>query len=342
MVVESGDYLAEIYSYSRLTTFEGCQFEYYLNYILKLKGKQNIYGFIGGKVHEILEDLQVGNITNDEAIGKFNSYLEDCEMVGYKFPSERTKENFVYDVTDYLKNFIPSESETIKIEEDFIIDIDGIKFRGIIDKRLDGQIIDYKTSSKFAKKDLDEKGMQLVSYAYATEQMDRGKVDTVGWDMIKFVNVSYGKRTRMLERIKVLKELSVDIKKTLNKLQRYEPFEIDMMVKNAEENNSFDGLPQEIKDRYKFDRCIVEYPYNEETKKMFENFIKGIVSQINSKNKDDEDDWKPREITQRDSFYCGFLCGHRDHCKHYKKFLQENADNFEKKEDKDDMEKLFG
>ncbi len=334
--------MAEVYSYSKLTTFEGCQFEYYLNYILKLKSKQNIYGFIGGKVHEILEDLQAGNITNDEAIGKFDGYLEDCEIVGYKFPSEKTKENFVYDVKDYFKNFKPSDGDIVKIEEDFIIDIGDIKFRGIIDKRLDGKIIDYKTSSKFKKKDLDEKGIQLVSYAYATEQMNRGKVDTVGWDMIKYVNVSYGKRTRMLERIKVLKELSVDIKKQLEKLNIYESFEIDIMMKNAEENNSFDGLPDEIKNRYTFDRCIVEYPYNNETKKNFENFIDNIVSQIDSKDKNNEDDWKPREITQRDSFYCGFLCGHRDHCKHYKKFIQENADNFEKKEEKDDIDKLFG
>lgn len=336
---ESGGYLAEIYSYSRLTTFKGCEFEYYLNYIKKMKSRQNIYGFIGGKVHEILEDLQASKITNDEAIKKFENYLEDCEIIGYKFPSERTKENFEYDVKHYLKNFKPSISDIVEIEEDFLINIGNIKFRGFIDKRLDGKIIDYKTSSKFKKKDKDEKGMQLVSYAYATEQMGRGKVKSVGWDMIKYANVSYGNRTRMIERNKLIKELTVDISKQLQKLG-YEDFEIDLMVKKAEENNSFDNLPTEIKNRYKIEPCIVDYPYNKKTKEQFEIFIKDTVSKIEAKNAEDEDDWKPKEITEKDSFYCGFLCGQRDNCKYYKKFLQENADNFEKKES--DMEKLFG
>ena len=35
------------YSYSRLTTYQNCEMEYYLNYILKCDGESNIYAEVG-------------------------------------------------------------------------------------------------------------------------------------------------------------------------------------------------------------------------------------------------------------------------------------------------------
>jgi len=41
----------ELFSFSKLTTFHTCPYSYYLTYIKENPRKQNVYGYLGGKVH---------------------------------------------------------------------------------------------------------------------------------------------------------------------------------------------------------------------------------------------------------------------------------------------------
>ena len=43
------------YSFSRLESFNTCPLSFYYTYIENDRGKQNIYGYLGGKTNEILE-----------------------------------------------------------------------------------------------------------------------------------------------------------------------------------------------------------------------------------------------------------------------------------------------
>lgn len=77
----------------------------------------------------------------------------------------------------------------------FLIEINSHYLQGIIDLLIyneDGtvSIRDYKTSSKFANADLEEKGRQLILYGLAMEQLGY-KVKDLAWEMLKYVEISY-------------------------------------------------------------------------------------------------------------------------------------------------------
>ena len=64
-----------IYSFSRLESFKGCQYGFYLTYIKKYESEDNIYSFLGSEVHELLEAMQAGKLDNDSALDMFEESL---------------------------------------------------------------------------------------------------------------------------------------------------------------------------------------------------------------------------------------------------------------------------
>lgn len=190
-----------VYSYSRLGCFEGCKYSYYLGYILdkqKLEEmgivkKDNIYSFLGGKTHEILEDLQQDKIDNESAVRIFKDAVDEAEFLGHVWISEKVKNNYCDSIIHYLENWqkIPGQCE---LEKEFLIEIDGIKIKGFIDiLSRQGDVVDifdYKTSSKFSKRDLPEYGRQLVLYALAVQQIyPEVEIGTIAWHMLKYAKV---------------------------------------------------------------------------------------------------------------------------------------------------------
>ena len=69
----------KIWSYSRLSSYLGCPHSYYLGYVQKIKGKDNIYSAIGGLVHEVMEDLQDNKLNKEEAKVKFLSGVKEIK-----------------------------------------------------------------------------------------------------------------------------------------------------------------------------------------------------------------------------------------------------------------------
>ena len=131
---------------------------------------------MGGKIHELLEYLQRGEKTGEEAKELFLEYLSETEILGYDFPTENSGNNFKECILDYFDNYEPFTEVDFQIEEYFEVrDRWDSQLEGYIDiytitdnKYID--IYDYKSSSKFSKKDLEVKKLQLVIYALALKR----------------------------------------------------------------------------------------------------------------------------------------------------------------------------
>ena len=63
------------YSYSKLTTFRQCEFQYLSSYELRQESDENIYGLAGTTVHNIVEDIQEKKITNEEGLMRFDEEI---------------------------------------------------------------------------------------------------------------------------------------------------------------------------------------------------------------------------------------------------------------------------
>ena len=267
----------KVYSYSRLSCFDGCKYSYFLSYIedkeklekMGIVKKDNIYSFPGGKTHEIIEQLQQDNITNEQAVQIFEDTVEEAEFLGHVWISEKVKDNYCQSIIHYLENWqkIPGQCE---LEKEFLIDIDGIKIRGFIDiLSRQGNVVDifdYKTSSKFAKKDLPEYGRQLVLYALAVQQIyPEVEIGTIAWHMLKYAKV--GRK--------------VELRADVDLLAEFEPF-------------------------------VQEYIYNEETINELRTYVKDRVQAIEALGTDEEN--YPPKV---EYFFCSKLCDFGDCCKYF-------------------------
>lgn len=193
-----------IYSFSRLSSFNNCPYSYNLTYNEDDRGEDSVYTFLGSSVHEIVESLQKGEMTNQEAIIQFMEKVDDCEILGLEFISETTKQKYIENISHFIVNFEPVDGEFF-IEEEVLVNIGGYLLKGFIDIYFKNSneiiIFDYKTSSKFAKKDLISNGRQLVLYAIALEQKyPECKVVGIAWNMLKYVEIKGARGPKLIER----------------------------------------------------------------------------------------------------------------------------------------------
>jgi hypothetical protein len=142
-------------------------------------------------------------ITNEEAVTRFIEAIDDAEMLDLPWMSENVKNNYIECITHFLENYSPVENNTIRIEDYFEIDINGVTMIGYIDLwyRIGNEIyiIDLKTSSKFSKKDLPKKSRQLVLYAIALSEKYPDYIIHLQFNMLKYVL----KKGKLLERNKL-------------------------------------------------------------------------------------------------------------------------------------------
>ncbi|MGL5189866.1 MAG: PD-(D/E)XK nuclease family protein, partial [Cetobacterium sp.] len=91
-----------LWSYSRLSKYHNCKYEYYLGYILRPKNpRDNVYSTLGGIVHECLEGFIKKEYSREQMIQKFELIYSDCKIpkidntVILKFPSEKIEKNYI-------------------------------------------------------------------------------------------------------------------------------------------------------------------------------------------------------------------------------------------------------
>lgn len=186
----------ELFSFSKLSAFETCKRNYYYTYIQGIRGGDNIYSFLGTTAHNLTEELYKNEITKEEAIPKFLEAVDDADIIGLTWMSESVKDKYVACMLHYFRNFEPVRGDNITIEEYFEIDICDITLRGYIDMYyiLDNTlyIIDFKTSSKFSKKELVHKQRQLFLYAVALRKKYPDMDIKIGFDMLKYAKNQRG------------------------------------------------------------------------------------------------------------------------------------------------------
>lgn len=272
----------ERYSYSKLGTYHNCPYSYKLIYQDHVKRTNGCYGLCGSLLHSIMESLEHGEVTKEEALYRWHTEIDILEFADeLNFPTDNAKNNYIKDVELYLEYFEPLDftNKECLIEQEFEIELCGITIMGYIDlaildhEKKEITIVDYKTSSKsgFTKAHLVEKCHQLMLYSKAMEINYPGyKIVETKFDMVKYAKKK-GKTT-----VKERKDIPLE----------------------------------EMGD---YERYFISIPFNEENYKVFEDYVKDSLENIN--NAKELDEWEP----EKNAFFCKNLCGVSGECKYYNK-----------------------
>ncbi len=224
-----------IYSHSKLSTFEQCQLKYKFKYIDELEPeiKQTIEGFLGNKVHEVLEYIHQ-SIANkfipslDQIIQLYitnwNKGINDnIKIIRQDLNAEYYFNRGIRLLVDYYTENYPFKENTIATEKLIMFNLDRegkYKFRGYIDRIVFNELTnsyeihDYKTSeSPKSQYELD-KDRQLAIYSIALrEQFNTNNISLI-WHFLSFNKKMYSSRT-----IEQLEDLKQEIILLINKIE---------------------------------------------------------------------------------------------------------------------------
>lgn len=354
----------EVYSISRLDCINRCLFEAYNTYILHKRGRSNSYSSLGGRVHDVLEGITLGKNTEDDLLPAVQAELDDLDMLGIEFPKDRNgedsiRQSWVKDMTHFCQTYQAPKGKSLKAEEQFIYHTpNGCYLQGYIDLqriRPDGSIdiYDYKTSSLYKGKDLDEHARQLIVYALGKEQ-EGCTVRTASWIFLKYASVTYtGKKTarskneteitKVIERRKIGTELTDAVESKMQALG-YDDLDIELALDKFKESNMFEDLPEEIASQFVLKPYVLSVDLTDESKQECIDYIENTVKKWESLG-GIEKNYPPRAFTKiqksgkevSDYFFCTALCAHFDNCPYIRMFLEDQQD----KQHNDPDEDLF-
>lgn len=323
-----------LWSWSRIDSYITSPYEYYLKYILhKKEDVQNCaYAPCGSLVHDCLERYYNGSITSEQMLEEFeDGWLTNIDIAGLKFDrndntkNESIKKKYRYDIEHFFKNHKPMANK-VATEKFVTAKIGPHVLQGYIDATYKDNdknfcIIDFKTSTKFSGKNLEEKSGQLTVYAIALTQMGvpLDKI-RIGFNMLKYCTVEYQQKngtvkTRDIERCKIGESLQANAKMWLKDVG-YSTDEIDEYLKGLVDTNSIDSLPDDVRCRYKMLDCFVWVPL---TQNLVDKWTEDIVSTINkilsvekqyNQTHDEMLWWDDDEHVKTESFYFATLCGY--------------------------------
>lgn len=330
----------EIFSFSKLSTFHNCEYEYYLTYIQSKSRIDNIYTILGSTIHSLMEELQQCLITNEKAVELFEQKVLECNILDIKFPSEKIEKNFVECIKHYFMHYIPIQCESFEIEKQFTTLVSDTLILGYIDLivyRGNGvvEVFDYKSSTMYDKKEFIKHARQLLIYGYALAKEHNLTINKLAFNMLKYVKVNYMGKTKMLSKVclrnAIVPSLRKEITQSLKSIGKTD-IEIELLINESTEKNTLINLPMNIQDKFEFEDCYIEYEYNDDTLKDLFNHVDSTTQAIKNKDKNNELDWKPKDI-EENSFYCATLCSHRRNCRYFREFVENNSDDFKPKLD---------
>lgn len=336
----------KVYSISKLNTIDNCEYEAWNTYIQHDKGKNGIYGILGGKIHDKLEEIINDKATEKDLLPVLNEELSDLDMLNIDFPRDfkggtSIKDNWIADMKHFCMNFIKPNGK-FTTEELVIYKINEDRYlQGYLDlirHNKDGSIsiLDWKTSTDFSKEDLLHHGRQLIFYALAKEQ-EGIRVKSVAWIMLKYVEVSFiGKArtnskidtpiTKVINRGKLIQELQPYLEKDLSDLGMDE-IDIDILLDECKLNNTIRNLPDNIQSKYNIKPYVRSYELTDELREEALIYINKMADLFESKT-ENESEWGHRKLTKingkgvekEDTFFCNVLCNHRETCRYIKKY----------------------
>ena len=214
-----------IYSHSRLSTFENCQYKFKLKYLDKVETEieKTIEAFLGTLVHETLEklykDLKFEKLNSlEELLEWFNSewskrWNNEIIIVRKEYTPENYRKMGEHFLKEYYEKYKPfNHTKTIDLEKHIIISLDkhgNFKLQGYIDRLAyagDGvyEIHDYKTNSNLPIDDYLHSDRQLALYAIAVKQYFQDTKDVkLIWHFLAFnKEMQIQKTDEQLEKLK--------------------------------------------------------------------------------------------------------------------------------------------
>lgn len=325
--------VSRLWSWSRINTFMTSPYEYYLHYVLGKKEDNDncAYAPIGGISHSILEKFYTNEIKYENMIGEFrDGWTTAIEIAELKFNRSDEEKNesignkYKEDLIHFFMHHNPIEEKVI-VEKFVTAKIGNSVLQGYIDAIFKDKagcfnILDWKTSSKFSPKALEEKSGQLVVYAIALTQLgvplDKIKI---GFNMLKYCTVEYEQKngttkTRDIERCKIGESLQSNVGMWL-KAMGYED-EKDDYLKQLLDCNSIEVLPEEVQKKYTVSDCYVYVPLTEKLINKWHDAIVSTIMDIHAREKDyketgnDKVWWDTEENVKEQSYYFANLCGY--------------------------------
>lgn len=158
-----------VYSYSQLSSFDGCPYGFYLQRIERMEQTQNAFAEQGTLIHDLLDQWAKGVLTAEQLPDEYERRYPDevlCSwprMLASKGYAEKTYNQGLH----YFQNFDEFRGYTVvAAEEKFRTDIAERPFIGIVDMVLRDQITDELIV-------LDHKSKSLASFRKSEDEMYR-------------------------------------------------------------------------------------------------------------------------------------------------------------------------
>lgn len=333
-----------LWSWSRINTYMTSKFEYLLKYILKSKEDRcdSCYTTLGTICHETLEKFYEGKIKYEDMIDDYNDgFTTAITIADLKFnrsDEEKNKsigEKYNENLIHFFKNHTVYKHKLL-IEKPVIININGNIFFGYIDASYKDDdscyhLIDFKSSSIYTGKTLEENSGQLILYSIGLNQMgiplDKIKPE---FNFLKYCTIRYEQKNgtikyRNVERCKIGESLQSNAKTWLKHFG-YEP---DGYLKEMLDVNGIDCLPDEVKEKYEIADCHVAVELNEKIVEKWTNLVTTTLEDIMFREKDYEETkslqcfFDDEEDVKAQSYYFANLCSYSP-TKHlpYKAYLE--------------------
>jgi hypothetical protein len=194
-------------------------------------------------------------------------------------------------------------------------------------------IIDWKTSTKYSKKALEEHSGQLTVYAIALMQLGvpLNKI-RCAFNFLKYCTVEYEQangtvKTRDIERFELGEKLQSNLRVWLKKLG-YED-QMDDYLKMVIDTNGIECLPEDVQAKYKISDCYCYIDLNEDLVNKWINEITLNIKDIELRKADWEEThsakiwWDTDESVKAQSYYFSTLSGYSPNLhKPYAEYLE--------------------
>lgn len=338
-----------IWSYSRINTFLTSPYEYALKYVDGIKEKEDrqdsIYTSLGSVAHQCLEDYYTGKIQFNEMYEQYNDSWTTCyDIAQLKFDRCDTEKNqsiaekYNLNLQHFFQNHTVYNYKLL-IEKPVVVDILKNIFVGYIDALYkddngDITIIDFKSSSMYKGKALDEHSQQLKLYTLGIHQITGLPLSKIHacFNFLKYVTVEYiqanGKsKTKDVERVNLGESLQANLKVWIKKLG-YED-QMDEFLKMVLDDNDIKRLPKEIQEKYKIYDCHVYVDTSEESVNKLVDEINVTIKDIELREQDyiqtksDRCFWDDEKSIEQQSYYFANLCSFSANLhKPYAEYLQ--------------------
>lgn len=325
--------VSELYSWSKVNCFMTSPYEYYLKYILHKKEDIDncAYASLGGIAHSVIEDFYSNKIKYKDMIEQFeDGWTTAIDIADLKFDrnSEEKNNSIKEKYRENLEHFFKNHNKiTTKVElERFLAaKIGNYVLQGYADaitKDEEGcfNIIDWKTSTQYKGKTLEEHSGQLTVYAIALMQLGVPiEKIKIGFNFLKYVSIQYEQKngavkTRDVERCKIGESLQSNAKVWLKEFGYAD--KMDDYLKLLLDTNSISVLPEKVQKKYTISDCYVYIPLTNSLVDKWTNDIITTIRDIKLREKDyqetknDKAFWDTNESVQAQSYYFATLCGY--------------------------------